>query len=198
MTATPTQTPTPAGQKRTAAPAGGTPVSKVPPTAAPAAAPAAAGVEGGAAPVVKRGGGLVRHPFDARTAVKADGSPAFRVDDQGRALLTAFPANYELNKHKALEKTDFTQDQEGEASFYDYKAAQSEKMRDVYQKSAEEYRAQATNIRKYGNSAKRDLATKANKMIAEFTQMREQMIKEGVDTAELDSMIAKFQAAKQG
>lgn len=177
----------PAGTKRVATPAPATA-----PVAAAGAAPAATNPDG--TPIVKRGGGISRSVFDPRLAVNADGTPAFREVD-GKGLLTALPANYDVRKHKALEKDDFTNDQTGEAAFYDYKAAVADNMRAIYQKSVDDYRTQATNVRKYGNTEQRKLATKASTMISEFQAMLEQMRKEKVDTTELEAMLAGVKTA---
>lgn len=189
-TTAPAKTAAPAGTKRVGTPAPATPPAQTP-GATPGAAPAAAE---GAAPV-KRGGGITRDAFDPRTAVNADGTPAFKEVD-GKALLTALPANYDVRKHKALDKPDFTADQAGEASFYDYKAAVADNMRAIYQKSVDDYRTQAANVRKYGNTEQRKLANKAQTMVTEFQALLDQMRKEGVDTSELEKMLAGGVPAK--
>lgn len=184
---TPAAPAAPAGTKRV----GASPLAaSVGATAVPAA-PAVTGAVAGAAPVteVKRGGGIARNDFDFRTAVNADGTPAWR-EVEGKTLLTAFPSNYDVRKYRALEKDNFTADQNGEASFYDYKAAVAENMRSIYEKSVEDYRTQATNVRKYGNSDQRKLANKAAAMVTEFQAMLDQMRKEGVDTTDLERMLA--------
>lgn len=181
---TPAKTAAPAGTKRV-----GTPAPATPPVATPGAVPAE-----GAAPV-KRGGGITRDVFDPRTAVNTDGTPAFKEVD-GKALLTALPANYDVRKHKALDKPDFTADQVGEAAFYDYKAAVADNMRAIYAKSVDDYRTQAVNVRKYGNTEQRKLANKAQTMVTEFQALLDQMRKEGVDTSELEKMLAAGTPAK--
>jgi len=172
----------------TAAPA---PLKRVAGTAPVAnATPAPAdGVTPGAAPVAKRGGGLTRAAFDFRTAVNAQGQPCF-VERDGKVLLTACPANYDFRKNKALEKTDFTTDKEGEAGFYEFKARGAELMRDIYVTAAANYRTQAENVRKYGNSEHRKLADKAISVSNELRAMVEQMRKEGMDVSEFEKMLA--------
>lgn len=182
-----------------ASPAASTPVgTKRVGSAAPAAPAAVAGAAPATnpdgTPVVKRGGGLSREVFDFTTAVNSAGKPVHTKAADGKVLLTALPANYDVRKHKALEKTDFTSDQEGEASFYDYKAAVSDSMVRIYQKSTDDYRAQASNVRKFGNVEQRKLANKAAAMVNEFQALLDQMRKEGVDTKDLEAMLNKPKA----
>lgn len=181
----------------TAAPAPAKPVT-APVTAPQAVAPvttpagttaAAAGVAAGAAPVaVKRGGGLTRDAFDIRSAVTGDGSPCFR-EVEGKALLTGIPANYDGKRHKALEMSDFTKDQPGEAAYWTYKANTSDLLAAQFKASADGYRTQAANVLKFGNKVQRDNANKAATMAKEFKALLEQMKAEGADTSSLEAMI---------
>ena len=144
--------------------------------------------EAAAAPAAKKGGpGMIREDFAIATAVDAAGASV--VDANGK--LTATPANWNMNKHKSFKQEDFVD----EPTFMEYKASVSDLWAKRYIDAAANYRAQAINIRKFGNADDLKRMNKLEKMRKEYAALAAEMAAEGIHVDALPEITAATAAA---
>lgn len=98
--------------------------------------------------------------------------------------LTAVPTDFDRKEHKPLKRPDFVSDD----LYQEWKAGQLEMHGNEMLERAKKLRAQAEAVRKYGDPAQRAKVKKVQKLADMFTQMREQLAKEGIKIEDILAM----------
>ena len=99
---------------------------------------------------------------------------ATALNDEGK--LTEVPTDFDTTKHLKPSKDDFA----SPALFMDFRAMEADAKAADFTASAAKYRAEAENLRKFGNPEARKKAKRAAKLREQLKDLEAQLAEEGV------------------